>query len=151
MSNERSEPNYNLRKRRVTAGVSPYTLSEGFIRASEVVRRAEELRLGGVHEETKSEEAASQELVSHLSPSDNDEGGGTSATQGAATTDTVGDQGCVDLVGDTQGQQQTPPHSPLVEEATQHNQPQLLRLRVRVWDKRAHRFYYQIVSVNTMI
>lgn len=145
MSNERSEPNYNLRARRSRADPS-----EGFIRASDLIRRRDEDR--GVHNsDTNQQEAESHEVVSHLPPSDNDEGGGTTATQGALTVDTTGDQGAIDSTGEAQGQQHTPPHSPMVEEAATNKQPELLRLRVRVWNRKTHRVTYEYVSVNTMI
>ena len=127
MSDERSEPSYHLRSRRVRAT----TPSEGFIRASDLLRRRDELESGGVCQaDPNHQEAASNEVVSHLSADGHDEGGSTATTEGASAAESS-DQGCADCSGEAQGQPPTPPCSPLVEEAAHHQRPTLLRLRVQ--------------------
>ena len=139
MSNERSEPIYNLRSKRVSAPAprasTASDLSEGFIRASELLRREEELR--GVHDDTpaqQEESTSGQELVPDVSSNERDEGGSLATTEGTCATQQVGDKGDNDSSGEAQGQQSASPHSSVVEQATGDNQQELLRLRVRVSD-----------------
>jgi len=137
MSNERSEPVYNLRSKRVSAPAprasTASDISEGFIRASELLRREEELR--GVHEDsTPQQEAASNEMVPDISSNERDEGGSPATTEGTCPTQSTGHQGSHDSAGEAQGQPPTPPHSPVAEQEVEHNEPQVLRLRVRVSD-----------------
>ena len=137
MSNERSEPIYNLRSKRVSAPAprasTASDISEGFIRASELLRREEELR--GFHEDsTPQQEAASKEMVPDIPSNERDEGGSPATTEGTCSTQPTGHQGSDDSAGEAQGQPPTPPHSPLAEQAVDNQRQELLRLRVRVSD-----------------
>ena len=123
MSDERSEPLYNLRSKRVKAPAGS-KLSEGFIRASELLR---------IHEASATEqEAASHEVVPDVPPSNDDEGGGTQEASRAPSTEPIGDQGSDDSPREAQGQQ--PAHScgVVAQQEAEHKEPELLRLRVRV-------------------
>jgi len=157
MSNDNNQPNYNLRSRRTIAPAmsSSTTPSDGFIRASELLRRNDEER--GVDrcdsntEDKQEEPASTQELVPDILENDNDEGGSTQPTQGASSTDTARDQRDNDSPREAQGQHDPPAHSAVAAQDTSDNGPQILRLRVRVWNKYTHRYTYEYVSINTMI
>lgn len=152
MSNDRVKPTYNLRRRHNNLIYDPTEQDLGFIRASELIKRAVssmqsserpkcrnpgppycgELGHECVHEtDTTEQKAASHEVVPDVSPNGSDEGASERATEAAQASESTGDQGLSDSTGEAQGQQPTPPHSPMVEEETEHNRPTLLRLRVQ--------------------
>jgi len=146
MSNERSEPNYNLRSRRITAP------SEGFITASEALRRAEELGTGRVYEASATQqEAASHEVVPDVSSNGSDEGASQRATEEPPTTQPTGDQGVPDSPREAQGQQPSSPHRLVAEQAAEDSEQEVLRLRVRVSDPKTHRVQYVWIPVNMLI
>ena len=136
MSNERSEP-YNLRRRRVTAPSSP-SVSEGFITASEALRRAEELGISGGGATTESEQeepTPTQELVLDVPAHSSNEGTGSGEAPRTPQIAANRDQGDNDSSGEAQGQRSAPAHSSVVTEDTSNNGQEVLRLRVRVSDK----------------
>ena len=109
MSDDRSK-SYNLRSKRISGGAS-----EGFIRASELIRRNEE-RSGVVHEDTQVEPqgaTTSKELVPDLPSNDNDERGSQRSSKETSEVAAVGDQGLHDITGDSQGSAQAFARSPL--------------------------------------
>ena len=142
MSDDRSQPNYNLRRKRVSAS-STDKHSEGFIRASELLR---------IHEDSApQQEAASHEVVPDVPSSDNDEGGGAQEAERQPTTPEVGHQGDTDSSREAQGQQPPSPCGVVVEQEAKHKEPQLLRLRVRVSDPKTHKVEYIWIPINTLI
>ena len=155
MSDERSEPNYNLRSRRVRASGSPTPTSEGSIRASDLLRRNDEER--GVDrcdsstQDKQEEPTPTQELVPHLPPLCNDEGGSTGEAMLSSTPSESGTQRGDDSPREAQGQRLPSPHSPLVAEDSSHDRQEILRLRVRVIDKKIHRVTYQWIPINNLI
>ena len=153
MSDERSEPLYNLRSKRVKAPAGS-KLSEGFIRASELLRRTEELGLGGDHEATQVEQEgsiASQELVPDLPPNRSDEGASERATEEPSQVEADRDQGVPDSSREAQGQQPSSPHRLVAEQAAEDSEQEVLRLRVRVSDPKTHRVQYVWIPVNMLI
>ena len=149
MSDDRSK-SYNLRSKRVAAGGA----SEGFIRASELLRRQDEERVSGdIHraDTCPAEEAQKQELVSDIPPNNDDEGGSIASTDKQPSTDEIGDQRHIDSPRETQGQQQSPPHSPMAEQAAQHDESRVLRLRVQVRNTKTHKVEYMWIPINMLI
>ena len=132
MSDDRSKP-YNLRSKRISGGTS-----EGFIRASELIRRNEE-RSGVVHEDTQVEPqgaTSSQELVPDVPSNDDDQGGSERSDQETPQVAAVGDQGLHDIAGDPQGSTQASSHSPVAQQDPVDNGQEVLRLRVQVRNTR---------------
>jgi len=144
MSDDRSKP-YNLRSKRTSAGAS-----EGFVTASELIRLNEE-RSGVVHQETQREAASSDEMVSDIPPNNDDEGGSQRPTEEPSTAEQAGDQGLPDSSGEAQGQQQSPPHRPLVEQEAKHDGQEVLRLRLQVRNTKTHKVEYVWVPINMLI
>ena len=97
------------------------------------------------------QEAESHEMVPDVPPNGSDEGASERATEQPSPTQSIGDQGVPDSPREAQGQPPLPAHSSMDEEAAQHHEPELLRLRVRVWNKKTHRVTYEWISVNTLI
>lgn len=148
MSNDTQQPNYNLRSKRVRAGAS-----EGFIRASDLLRRHEE-RSGDIHQTTEANQEPmppSQELVPDLSPNRSDEGGSSAPTEGTSQVDATGHQGLDDSSGDAPRQQPPSTPGPVAEQDTEDNRHEVLRLRVQVRDKRNHKITYVWIPINTLI
>ena len=149
MSNDNKQPNYNLRSRRTCSGTS-----EGFIRASELLRRSDEERGDSVVHQASSnqqeEPNQSQELVPDLPSNDDNQGGGQRETKDAALSNEDGNQGIPDCSGNAQGQQSSPAHSPLDEQAAPDN-TEVLRLRVQVRNQRTHTVEYVWVPINMLI
>lgn len=135
MSNESSKPNYNLRSKRVSAGGAQSTggASEGFIRASDLLRRQDEERgLDDIHPCDPTQQAASsQQMVPDLPSNNDDEGGGVSETSTASTASEAGDQRVHDSAGDTQRYPSPSPCSPLAQETVVNQGQEVLRLRVQ--------------------
>ena len=90
-------------------------------------------------------------MVSDVPPSNDDQGGSTQEDSRAPSSEPTGDQGLDDRSGETQGRESTPTPGDMVEEATEHHEPELLRLRVRVSDPKTHRVKYVWIPINTLI
>ena len=149
MSDDRSK-SYNLRSKRVTAGGA----TEGFIRASELLRRQDEERVSGdIHraDTCAAEEAQKQELVLDIPPNNDDEGGSVASIDNQPSTDEIGDQGDIDSSREAQRQQQSPSHSPVAEQAAEHYESRVLRLRVQVRNTKTHKVEYKWIPINMLI
>jgi len=149
MSNDNKQPNYNLRSRRTCSGPS-----EGFIRASELLRRSDEERGDSVvHQASgnqQEEPNQSQELVPDIPSNDDNEGGGQREIKDAAISNEDGNQGVSDCSGNPQGQQPSPSHSTVDEQAAPNN-AEVLRLRVQVRNQRTHKVEYKWIPINMLI
>lgn len=151
MTDDIRASNYNLRSKRVgtTMSVTPAPPSaSGFILASELLRRHQcEAGGGGDSEAVKDGETPTrEELVSDLPSERHDEGSGASASLSQPTADQLSDQRDYGSSGSSQGRQPASPHRTVVDEGAQYDQPEVLRLRVRVI-----RNIYDYVPVNLLI
>jgi len=136
MSNDFQPSNYNLRSKRIgaTMPITPAPSSEGFILASELLRR-HQCGTSGASEGAQIDQEqvpASKELVSDIPPECDSEGGGTQETQRTSSTGSIGHQGNLDSAGAPPGRPASPPHSPLAEKSAEDLRQEVLRLRVKV-------------------
>lgn len=146
MSNDLKPSNYNLRSKRIgaTMPVTPAPTSEGFILASELLRR-HQCGTSGASEGAQVDQEqvpASKELVPDVPPERDSEGGGTQETQRTSTPGSTGHQGDLDSAGAASRRPATPPRSPVVEESAEDLRQEVLRLRIKVTNKYTHRSYY---------
>ena len=147
MSDDRNKP-YNLRSKRTSAGGA----SEGFIRASELLRLNDE-RSGVVHQATQEEHQGantSQELVPDIPSNDDDEGGSSATVVEQSEVAANGNQGLPNSSGEAQGQQQPPTHSPVAQQEDECP-TEVLRLRVQVRNTKTHKVEYVWVPINMLI
>lgn len=150
MSDDRSK-SYNLRSKRVTSGGA----TEGFVRASELLRRRDEERGDSViHQATNSDEEqvpSGQELVSDVPPNNDDEGGSINAVAEPSQVEAVGDQRLPDSPREAQGQSHPPTHSPVAQQDTEDQRQEVLRLRVQVRNTKTHKVEYVWIPINMLI
>jgi len=124
--------------------VTPAPTSEGFILASELLRRHQHGTSGASEGPQVDEKQvpASKELVPDVPSERDSEGGGTQETQRTSSPRSTGHQGDLDSAGASPRRPATPPHSSLVEESAEDDGPKVLRLRVKVTNRYTHRSYY---------